>query len=606
MSDAAADAAVSAPPLRNVAIIAHVDHGKTTLLDGLLASAGTFREHQQVDERVMDRLALEKERGITIQAKNCSFTWKDVKINVLDTPGHADFGGEVERALYMVDAALLMVDAAEGPMPQTRFVVRKALERGLKILVCINKVDRKDADPHRAHDLVFDLLAELGAEDWQLDFPCIFASAVNKLAYEQPESEPGDLSLILDMLLEHVPPPQVGGDDEPLQLLVSDLARSDFLGRLAVGRIARGRIKVNQDVTIIDASGIPEVARVTKLFAFRGLEQEPVETASAGEIVQVAGCGRAGIGDTLTHPETPEALPRLEVEEPVIALEFLANTSPLSGRSGAKFLTARHIRDRLEREALGNPSIRIEAGTGESMRVSGRGELQLSVLIETMRREGFELAVSRPEVILHQDEHGRQLEPYEKVTVDAPEDLIGSLTEFFSKRRGRMLSLDTPGGGRARMEFRIPSRGLIGLRTKFRVITRGDGIMASELDGWEKLGDEIAPREGGALVADRTGKTTKYALFNLEDRGVFFVPPRVDVYEGMIVGENARAKDLWVNICREKQLTNVRSSGADDAALIQPHKEMTLEECLEFLAEDELCEVTPDAYRIRKRVLRKP
>jgi len=600
------DATVSAPPLRNVAIIAHVDHGKTTLLDGLLARAGTFRENQQVDERVMDRLVLEKERGITIQAKNCAFTWKDVKINVLDTPGHADFGGEVERALYMVDAALLMVDAAEGPMPQTRFVVRKALERGLKILVCINKVDRKDADPHRAHDLVFDLLAELGAEDWQLDFPCIFASAVNKLAYAEPESEPGDLSLILDMLLDHVPPPQVGGAGEPVQLLVSDLARSDFLGRLAVGRVARGTIRMNQDLAIIGASGIPEISRVTKLFAFRGLERDPVEEAVAGEIVQVAGCGRAGIGDTLAHPETPEVLPRLEIEEPVISLEFLANTSPLSGRSGAKFLTARHIRDRLEREALGNPSIRIEAGAGETMRVSGRGELQLSVLIETMRREGFELAVSRPEVILHIDESGRTLEPYEKVTVDAAEDLIGSLTEFFSKRRGRMLALDTPGGGRARMEFRIPSRGLIGLRTKFRVITRGDGIMASELDGWEKMGEEIPPREGGALVADRTGKTTKYALFNLEDRGVFFVAPRIDVYEGMIVGENARAKDLWVNICREKQLTNVRSSGADDAALIQPHKELTLEECLEFLAEDELCEVTPDAYRIRKRVLRKP
>ena len=471
-------------------------------------------------------------------------------------------------------------------------------------MVCINKIDRKDADPHRVHDEVFDLLGELGAGDWQLDFPCVFASAVERRAVADPTAPGGDLSLVLDAILEHVPPPRVGPADAPLQCLVADLARSDYLGRLAVGRVARGTIRPGMDVAVCAATGVVP-ARVTQLLAFRGLDTEPVESAGPGEIVQVAGCGGVTIGDTLTHPETPEALPRLSVEEPVLALEFLPNTSPLSGRSG-RFLTARHIRERLERESLGNPSLRIEpGGTAESMRVSGRGELQLGVLIETMRREGYEVAVSRPEVILKPD-GDRWLEPWERLVIDVADDLIGAMTEFFSRRGARMLGLETPGSGRARMVFRIPSRGLIGLRTKFRVLSRGEGLMASELDGWEPVGEPIPPREGGALVADRDGRTTRYALFNLADRGVFFVPAKTDVYSGMVVGESAREKDMWVNIVREKHLTNVRSAGADEAAILEPHRQMTLEECLEFLADDELCEVTPDAVRIRKRDRRKP
>ncbi|MCI0340349.1 MAG: translational GTPase TypA [Planctomycetales bacterium] len=596
--------ATTAVPLRNVAIIAHVDHGKTTLVDGLLSTAGTFREGQVVAERVMDRMDLEKERGITIMAKNCALSWKGIQVNIVDTPGHADFGGEVERTLNMVEGALLLVDAAEGPMPQTRFVTRKALANKLRICVLINKIDRKDARARDVLSEVFDTLADLGASDEQLDFPYLFTSGIEKLAKKQLEDPDGDLSLVLDMVLEQVPPPDVAAADAPLQLLVSNLDRSDYFGRLGIGRVRRGTIRRHQEVVVIAAGGA-RPGKVLQLQRFRGVERETIESAGPGEIVTVAGLDDVAIGDTIADAETPEALPRISVDEPVLSLEFSPNSSPLAGRSG-KYVTSRHLRERLFREQLGNPAIRVEeTAHKEILKVSGRGELQLGVLLEIMRREGYEMTVSRPEVIL-KEEGGRKLEPYERVTIDCPEEFIGALSDLLSRRRGKMLRLDNPGYGRVRMEFRIPSQGLIGLRTKFRVLTKGEGVLNTEFDSWQPLGEPVTGRKTGALMSDREGKTTPYALWMLEDRGTFFVPPKAAVYCGMVVGEAGKDKDLWLNVCREKHLTNVRAAGADEAIQLTPHRQLTLEDGLEWIEADELLEVTPDSFRIRKRVLRKP
>ncbi len=591
-------------PLRNVAIIAHVDHGKTTLVDGLLSTAGTFREGQVVAERVMDRMDLEKERGITIMAKNCALSWKGIQVNIVDTPGHADFGGEVERTLNMVDGALLLVDAAEGPMPQTRFVTRKALANHLRICVLVNKIDRKDARARDVLSEVFDTLADLGANDEQLDFPYLFTSGIGKIAKKRLEDEDSDLSLVLDLVLEHVPPPDVAAPDAPLQLLVSNLDRSDYFGRLGIGRVRRGTIRRHQEVVVVTATG-EKPGKVLQLQRFRGVERETIESAGPGEIVTVAGLEDVAIGDTISDDETVEALPRISVDEPVLSLEFSPNSSPLAGRSG-KYVTSRHLRERLFRERLGNPAIRVEeTAQKEVLKVSGRGELQLGVLLEIMRREGYEMTVSRPEVIV-KEEGGRRLEPFERVTIDCPTEFIGALSDILSKRRGKMLKLDNPGYGRVRIEFRIPSQGLIGFRTKFRVLTKGEGVLNSEFDSWQPIGEPVTGRKTGALISDREGKTTPYALWMLEDRGTFFIPPKTPVYCGMVVGEAGKDKDLWLNVCREKHLTNVRAAGADEAIQLTPHRQLTLEDGLEWIEADELLEVTPDSFRIRKRVLRKP
>jgi GTP-binding protein len=606
--------------LRNVAIIAHVDHGKTTLVDQMLRQTGTFRLNQNVAERVMDSNPLERERGITILSKNASIQWGDHKINIVDTPGHADFGGEVERILRMVNGVLLLVDASEGPMPQTRFVTRKALALGLKPVVVINKVDRPAADPKRVHDEVLELFMELEANDEQLDAAFVYASALDGWAVTGLGDERTNLHPLFDTILSAVPAPP-GDQDGPLQLLVSTIDHSPYLGRLAIGRIERGRVRVGDSIVLLDAvpeemqEEFTEIAhghvtagarsgRVAKLFTFEGLERVEADSAAAGEIVALAGLEGVDIGSTIADPEHPEPLRGIAVEEPTVSVDIMVNTSPFAGREG-KYVTSRQLRDRLMKELERNVALRVEdTASPDTMTVSGRGELHLGILMETMRREGYEFAVSRPRVITRQDDQDRTLEPYEEVTVDVPADFVGVVIEGLGKRKGEMLEMRGGQGGLTRLMFKIPARGLFGYRGDFLTETRGEGIMHHRFLEWGPWAGEIRRRDRGVLVSMVEANSVGYALFNLQERATLFIGPGVPVYEGMVVGENARADDLEVNVAKGKKLTNIRAAGADDAIALETPRTLSLEEALEFIANDELVEMTPKSIRIRKRHLK--
>jgi GTP-binding protein len=587
--------------IRNVAIVAHVDHGKTTLVDALLRQSGVFRANQEVRERVLDSNDLERERGITILAKNTSVRYGGVKINIVDTPGHADFGGEVERALKMVDGVLLLVDASEGPLPQTRYVLRKALEARLPPVLVVNKIDRSDARPKEVLNEVYDLFIDLDATEDQLEFPVLYANARAGTASEDVARPGDDLRPLFDALIAHIPPPP-GSDDASLQLLIANLDYSDYLGRLAIGRVFSGRVRVGDQVAVSKRDGRLETNRVTRLFAFDGLERKSVDQAGCGEIVALAGFEGIEIGETVTSAEDPSPLPPLHIDEPTISMIFSVNTSPFAGSEG-RFVTSRNIKDRLERELLTNVSIRVEATeSADSFKVLGRGELQLAVLIETMRREGFELGISNPEVLTRMEGSLRK-EPLELLSIDLPETFMGVVLEKMSLRKGRMTKMVNHGSGRVRLEFQVPTRGLIGVRTEMLTDTRGTAVLNSLLEGWVDWQGEIPRRQTGVLVADRKGETTAYALSHLEDRGELFVGPGTVVYEGMVVGENARPDDMDVNVTKQKKLTNMRASTADEAIRLTPHRQLNLEQALEFIDADELVEVTPQAIRLRKRVL---
>ena len=592
--------------LRNVAIIAHVDHGKTTLVDQMLRQAGTFRENQQVADRVMDSNPLERERGITILSKNASIRWADHKINIVDTPGHADFGGEVERILRMVDGVLLLVDAFEGPMPQTRFVTRKALALGLDPVVVINKVDRPDSDPMRVHDEVLELFMELEASDRQLDAPFLYASARDGWAAYEPDDERSDLKPLFDTILKAVPAPPTD-DDGPFQLLVSTIDHSPYLGRLAIGRIERGRAKVGDEIVLLDPHAEEDDdgtrGRVAKLYTFEGLERAEAETAGAGEIVALAGLEGVEIGATITDPEHPDRMEGIAVEEPTVSVDFVVNNSPFAGREG-KYVTSRQLRDRLYKELERNVALRVEdTASPDTFTVSGRGELHLGILMETMRREGYEFAVSRPRVITR-EEDGQTLEPYEEVLIDVPEAFVGTVIEGLGKRKGEMVEMRGGTGGLNRIVFRIPARGLFGYRSEFLTDTRGEGIMHHRFLEWGAWAGPIRRRDRGVLVSMTDATSVAYALYNLQDRATLFLEPGVPVYEGMIVGENTRAGDMEVNVGKGKKLTNVRAAGSDDAIMLETPRAMGLEAALEFIGDDELVEVTPEAIRLRKRHLK--
>jgi GTP-binding protein len=588
--------------IRNIAIIAHVDHGKTTLVDGLLWQSGLFRENQAVVERAMDNLDLERERGITLTAKNASFRYKGVKINVVDTPGHADFGGEVERGLQMVDGALLLVDAAEGPLPQTRFVLKHALERDIKIILVINKIDRPDARIREVVDEVYQLFFDLEAKDHQIEFPVVYTNARKRVAVAKPEQrdEGKDLSLLFDMIVEHLPPPKV--TDEGLRMLITNTSYSDYLGRLAVGKVHSGRIRVGDKVVLSQANGLSPETKVTALFGYDGLSTKPIETLEAGDIGIVAGIEELKIGDSLCDPVSPKPLPRIVIEEPTMTVELMVNTGPMAGRDGNK-LTSRMLWDRVERELRTNVSLQaVRSDAGDSMILKGRGELQFAVLAEQMRREGYEFMLGRPKVITR-IENGQTLEPLDHVIMDVPEFCVGAITERMGIRKGEMTNLEKRGSDRVRLEFDIPSRGLIGYRSDFLNTTRGLGLMSAYAVGWVPWKGHIIDRVNGAIVADRAGKTTAYALFNLEDRGKLFVKEGVEVYEGMIVGEHNRQNDINVDPTRAKKLTNIRAAGSDENTILSPVPEMVLEWALAWIADDEVVEVTPKHLRLRKRVL---
>jgi GTP-binding protein len=587
--------------IRNIAIIAHVDHGKTTLVDSMLKQSGLFRDNEAVVERMMDSMDLERERGITIMAKNASVHYQGVKINIVDTPGHSDFGGEVERVLMMVDGVMLLVDASEGPLPQTRYVLSKALAQKFPTIVVINKIDRQDARAEEVVSEVFDLFIDLDATEDQIDFPVIYTVARNGIARRSLADEGIDLRPLFDEIIRTIPAPVVPAEDV-LQMLVANLDYNDYVGRLAIGRIFSGKVSVGDQVAICKLDGRVEKTRATKLYAFEGLKQLPIESAEAGEIIALAGIEDIYIGETVSSADDPRPLPRITVDEPTISMIFGVNTSPFSGREG-KFVTSRKIRERLDKETLGNVAIRVESTDSmDSFKVSGRGELQLAILIEMMRRESYELQVSKPEVITRSEE-GRKLEPVELAVVDCPETFIGVVTEALGRRRGRMTKMVNHGTGRVRMEFEVPSRGLIGFRSEFLTDTKGTGLINTiflRWDGWQGV---ISQRITGALVADRSGHATTFALYNLQERGELFVRPGADVYEGMIIGENARDVDLDVNVVKEKKLTNMRASTADEAMRLVPFRELSLEQALEFIREDELVEVTPKSTRMRKKVL---
>jgi GTP-binding protein len=586
--------------LRNLAIVAHVDHGKTTLVDALFRFTGAVRAHQAVPERVMDSGDLERERGITILSKVTSIEFEGVRIQLVDTPGHADFGGEVERVLGLVDAVLLVVDAVDGVMPQTRFVLRKALGHGLRPILVVNKVDRPDSRGHAVVDEVFDLLVELGADDAQLDFPVVYCSAVEGAAALEPDAPRRDLRPLLETVLAHAPAPKVDVEGA-LQLQACTLGWDDFVGRLVIGRIERGRIRRGQTAVRLPEAGAPESFRVTKLFGTRGLERVELEAAEAGDIVILAGLEGIEIGDTVCDPERPEPLPRIAVDPPTLRVSFTPNTSPFAGREG-RFVTSRQIDERLRREALSNVSIKYErTDATDVFEVAGRGELQISVLIETMRREGFEFSVSRPEIILR-EQGGVRCEPVEDVVAEAPEPFAGSVLEKLSARRGRLESMETR-AGRVTLRFVVPSRGLFGYRSEFLSDTRGEGILHRTVRGYEPFAGELSGRSVGAIVASEAGKTTTYALFHIQERSTLFVGPGVPVYEGQIVGESRRSADLNVNVCRAKKLTNIRAAGRDENTLLSPPRELTIERALEWIEPDELLEVTPESLRLRKRVL---
>ncbi len=592
------------PALRNVALIAHVDHGKTTLVDAMLRAAGVFQDHERVIDRVMDSNDQERERGITILAKAASIEWKGTKINLVDTPGHADFGGEVERALMLVDGVLLLIDAAEGPMPQTRYVLSKALERHLPVVVVINKVDRSDARSSEVVDEVYELFFDLDAQDHHIEFPILSAIAREGIAIEGigVPGEGDTLDPILDAIVSTIPAP-VGDPDAPLQALVTNLDASDYLGRLAIGRVIRGTMRADTRIALVQADDAPPVMRkMSSLMGFSHLGRDDVAERSAGDLFIVAGFPEVGIGDTFTDTEIMEPLPRLEVDEPVLRMTFGVNTSPLAGTEGS-FVTSRQIRDRLEREILGNVSIRIgDTSSPEVIEVAGRGELQLSVLIESMRREGFELQVSRPEVIVKEID-GVKHEPVERVTVDVPDEYVGAVTQVVAPRKGRITELKPGESGRTILTFTAPSRGLLGLRSLLLTLTRGTSLIHQRNDGWIPWVGELPHRQGGALVADRRGQSTGFALDNLQKRGELFIGPGVDVYEGMIIGEASRPETMTVNPTKGKQLTNIRTHSTDDAIKLKPPRDMTLEVGIEWIADDELVEVTPKSIRLRKRLL---
>jgi GTP-binding protein len=587
--------------IRNVAIIAHVDHGKTTLVDAMLWQSGLFRENESVPERMMDSIDLEREKGITIMAKNTAVTYRGVRINIVDTPGHADFGSEVERTLTLVDGVLLLVDAAEGPLPQTRFVLKKALEAGLPPIVVINKIDRSDARPVEVLDEIYDLFIDLDASEDQLEFPILYTNARAGTATRDLKEEGRTLEPLFETILATVPPPRFD-PDVGLQFRVAMLDWDDYVGRLIIGRIVNGRVRQAERVAVVHRGGGVEPAKVTVLYGYEGLKRVEIGEAGPGDIVAIAGIEAIEIGETVADAEQPVALPLIRIDEPTVSMLFSANVSPFSGKEG-RFVTSTQLRERLWKERRVNVGIRVEeTDSPDTFRVSGRGELQLAILIEMMRREGFEMEVGKPEIITRQ-EGGRTLEPMEHLVVDIPEEHIGAVTQKVGPRRGTMVKMVNHGTGRVRLEYRIPARGLIGYRTEFLTDTRGTGLLNHLFDGWDDWQGDIAHRQSGALVADRTGRTTAYAIDHLQARGVMFIGPGEPVYEGMIVGENSRDNDLDVNITKEKKLTNMRSSTAEDAAKLTPPRVMNLEQCLEWIREDELLEVTPKSLRLRKRHL---
>jgi len=587
--------------LRNIAIIAHVDHGKTTLVDAMFRQSGMFRENQVVDDRIMDSMDLERERGITIAAKNCSVTRGDTTINILDTPGHADFGGEVERALSMVDGAILLVDASEGPLPQTRFVLKKTLEAGLKVIVVINKIDRQDARPDEVLDEIYDLFIDLDATDEQLEFPMLYAVGRDGIAQTSLEENGTNLDVLFHMILDEIPPP-TGDPTKPLQMLVADLGYSDYLGRLAIGKITNGTVNLKDKLACIGEDGQPADVKLSKLQVYDGLDLAAVETAAAGDIAVLAGIDAVHIGDTICQKDEPLPLKRLTVDDPTVAMRFAITDSPFSGREG-KIVQSRKIKERLLKEAMVNVAIQVDIPDGgDSFTVKGRGEFQMAILIETMRREGFELCVGRPKVILKKID-GRTQEPMEQLFVDCAENFMGVVTEKLSLRKGKMVGLVNNGRGRVNLEFSIPTRSLIGYRDEFLTDTRGTGIMNSIFAGYDDYRGEFPSRYTGSLVSDRQGKAVPYALFNLEPRGQLFIEPGTPVYEGMIIGEHNKASDLNVNPSKEKKLSNVRAAGKDDAVVCSPIKAMTLERALSFVRDDEVVEVTPKSIRLRKILL---
>ncbi|MBI4475616.1 MAG: translational GTPase TypA [Acidobacteria bacterium] len=592
---------VANPLRRNVAIIAHVDHGKTTLVDALLHQSGTFRAHERVAERAMDSIDLERERGITILAKNTAVHYRDLLINIVDTPGHADFGGEVERTLSMVDGVILLVDASEGPLPQTRFVLRKALERRLPPIVVINKIDRIDARPKEVLNEIYDLFIDLDATEDQIGFPLLYTNARTGTATDDPEMPGANLRPLFDAIVDHIPPPH-GDPDAPLQMLVASLDSSDYLGRIAIGRIFNGRVRMGDQVSICKVDETVQETKVTKLLAFEGLRRVDIEEAAAGDIICLAGIESITIGETITDPEHQVPIPAMAIDEPTVSMIFGVNTSPMAGREG-QYVTSRNLRDRLQRELLGNVSIRLEdTESPEQINVIGRGELQLSILIEMMRREGYELQVSRPDIVT-KEKNGHLVEPVEELVIDVPEEFQGIVIALVGGRRGTMTRMVNHGSGRVRLEFRMPARGLIGFRSQFLTDTRGTGIMHHLFSGWEPWHGVIAARSAGALVADRAGLATSYAIYNLQERGEIFLEPGTPVYEGMIVGENARPNDLDVNVTKEKKQTNIRASTADEAIRLIPPRKLGLEQAIEFINDDELVEVTPANFRLRKKVL---
>ncbi|AOK89052.1 translational GTPase TypA [Paenibacillus sp. SEL1] len=590
--------------IRNIAIIAHVDHGKTTLVDKLLQQSGTFREHEAVQERAMDSNDLERERGITILAKNTAITYKDYLINIVDTPGHADFGGEVERIMKMVDGVLLVVDAYEGCMPQTKFVLRKALEQNLTPIVVVNKIDRPAARPAEVIDEVLDLFIELGANDEQLEFPVVYASALNGTSSMDAEKQDDNMQALYETVVEHIPAP-TEKVDEPLQFLVTLMDYNEYLGRIAVGRVNRGIIKQGQAVTVMQRDGSSKSARIEKLFGFQGLKRIETDQAGAGDIVAIAGIKDINIGETIADPNHPEALPVLKIDEPTLQMTFLVNNSPFAGRDG-KWVTSRKLRERLLKELETDVSLRVdETDSPDAFIVSGRGELHLGILIENMRREGYELQVSKPEVIVKEID-GKKMEPIERLLIDIPEESMGAVMESLGSRKAEMVNMINNGTGQVRLEFLIPARGLIGYTTNFLTLTRGYGVMNHAFDSYGPfVGGQVGGRHQGVLVSTENGSSTFYGMLGVEDRGILFLEPGTEIYEGMIVGEHTRDNDIVVNICKEKQLTNVRSATKDDTVKLKTPVIFSLEQALEYLNDDEYCEITPNAIRLRKKILNK-
>lgn len=587
--------------IRNIAIIAHVDHGKTTLVDGLLKQSGIFRQNQKVEERVLDSNELERERGITILSKNTAVYYKGIKINIIDTPGHADFGGEVERVLKMVDGVLLLVDAFEGPMPQTRFVLKKALALNLPAIVVINKIDRPDARINQVIDEVLELFIDLGADDSQIEFPVVYASAREGFAKLNLEDPSQDLEPLFKTIIDYMPAPE-GDSEAPLQLLITTLDYDDYVGRIAIGRIFRGTILSGNEYALCKKDGTVEKVKVSNLFAFNGLKRERISSASIGEIIAITGIEDIDIGETIADIDNPEPVPYVSIDEPTLSMIFSANTSPFAGQEG-EYVTSRHLRERLLREARSNVSLRVEeTDSPDSFKVSGRGELHLSVLIETMRREGYEFQVSKPTVII-KEINGRKMEPMESVTIDIPETYLGTVMEKMGARHGQLVNMQNIGSNSVRLEFNIPTRGLLGYRSEFITDTKGEGILNSVFAGYIPYTGDIPTRNRGSLVAFETGESSTYGLYNAQERGTLFIGPQVKVYEGMIVGDNSRPQDLDINVCKKKHVTNLRSSTAEEALRLIPPKEMTLEQCLEFIKEDELLEVTPKSLRMRKAIL---